>query len=89
MAAPVDCIQDPYLEILDLTTSENLKLYKKAIFGLPESDKYDLTRSKWTDFYQELEDSISTFGLKAEVLIVITIDINQTPTEFNNIILFY
>ena len=52
MAEPVDGIQDHYLATLDLSTYEHLKLYNKAIFGLPESDWYDLTRSKWTDFYQ-------------------------------------
>ena len=64
MAAPVDGLQDLYLQTLDLSTSEHLKLYNKEIVGLPESDRYDLTRSKWTDFYQELKDSISTFGFK-------------------------
>ena len=46
MVAPADVIQDPYLEIINLSTSENLKLYNKEIFGLPESDRYNLTRSK-------------------------------------------
>ena len=50
MAAPVDGIQDPYLATLELSTYEQLKLYNKKISGLPESDRYDLTRSKWTDF---------------------------------------
>ena len=52
MAAIVDRLHDPYLATLNISTSEHLKLYKKAIFGLPESEKYDLKRSKWTDFYQ-------------------------------------
>ena len=54
MAAPatVDGLQDPYLATIELSTSENLKLYNKAILRLPESDRYDLTRSKRTDFYQ-------------------------------------
>ena len=45
-------LQDPYLENLDFSTSEKLKLYNKSIVGLPESDRNDLTRSKWTDLYQ-------------------------------------
>ena len=52
MAAPVDSIQDPYLVTLDLSTSEHLNLYNKAIVGLPESDRCDLAKSKYTDFYQ-------------------------------------
>ena len=50
--ASADGIQDPYLATIDLYTSENIKLYNKAIVGLTESDRYDLTRSKWTNFYQ-------------------------------------
>ena len=52
MASPVDGLQDPYLDNIDLSTYEYLKIYYKAIFGLPESDRYDLTKYKWTDFYQ-------------------------------------
>ena len=52
MAAPYDGLQDPYLVILYIATSEHLKLYNKAIFGLLEIDSYDLTRSKRTDFTQ-------------------------------------
>ena len=74
---------------LDLSVSEHLKLYKKAIFGLPESDWYDLNRSKWTDFYQEFCYSVSTFGFKSEVLIVKSRDAGHAPTEVNNIILSY
>ena len=51
---PVNGNQDLYLATLDLTTLERLNLYKKAIVGLPESNRYDLTISKWTDFNQEL-----------------------------------
>ena len=54
MAAPVNRLQDPYLDTLDLSTSEHLDIYNKEIFGIPESDRYDLTRYNWTDFYQEL-----------------------------------
>ena len=46
MVAPADVIQDPYLAIINLSTSKNIKLYNKEIFGLPESDRYNLTRSK-------------------------------------------
>ena len=52
MAKPVEGIQDPYLDPIKLYTYEHLKLYNKEIFGLPEIDWYDLTRSKWTDFDQ-------------------------------------
>ena len=52
MAAPDGGIQDRYLATLNLTTSEHLNIYNKAIIGLPESDRYDLTRSKWAVFYQ-------------------------------------
>ena len=37
MVAPVDGLQDPYLAILDLYTSEHLKLYNKEFVGLPKS----------------------------------------------------
>ena len=46
MAAPADGLQDPYLDILDIYTSEHLNLYNRAIVGIPESDRYDMTRSK-------------------------------------------
>ena len=50
MAATLDDLQGPYLDILDLAISDHIKLYNKAIVGLPESDGFDLTRSKWNDF---------------------------------------
>ena len=65
MAAPVDRIQGPYLATLEFSTSEHLKLYNKAIVGLPESDRYDITISKRTDFYQELEETVSSFVFKS------------------------
>ena len=43
MAAPADGLQDPNLETLEISTSEHLKLYNKAIVGLTESDRYDFT----------------------------------------------
>ena len=52
VATPADGLQDPYLATLNISTSENIKLYNKAIVGLTESDRYDLTRSKWTVIYQ-------------------------------------
>ena len=48
----VDGLQEPYPATLGLSVSEHLKLYKKVIVGLPDNDRYDLTRTKWTDFYQ-------------------------------------
>ena len=89
MAALAGGIKFPYLSILYLATSEHLKLYKKSTFCRTESDNYDLTRSKWTEFYQELEDDVSKFGFKAAVLIVIDIDGVHVPTEVKNIILSY
>ena len=50
--APYDGLQDPYLVPLDLSTSEHLKLYDKAIFELPERDRYVHTKYEWTDLYQ-------------------------------------
>ena len=85
----VDGIQYPYLYTLDISTSENLKLHNKSIVGMPESDRYYLTRSKWTDFYQELEDDVFTSGFKSAFLIVTDIDAGHAPTEVNNIILSY
>ena len=35
MTAPADGFQDPYLAIIDVSTSENVKLYNKAIVGIP------------------------------------------------------
>ena len=52
MAAPVDGIQDPYLATLNLSAYEHLKIYNKSIVGILEIDRYDITRSKWTEFYQ-------------------------------------
>ena len=89
MAAPVYGIQDPYLANIDPSTSEHVKLYKKSIFGLPESESCDLTRSKWTDFYQQLEDDVSTFGFKSAVLIVTSRVAGHAPTEVKTIILSY
>ena len=89
MAEPVDGIQEPYPDIIYISASEHLKLYKKAIYGLPESNRYDMTRSKWTDFYQELEDDVYTFGYKAAVMIVTTRDGFHIPTEVSNTILSY
>ena len=70
IAAPADNIKDPYIVILKMTTSEHLKLYNKEIVGLPKSNRYDPTRSKCTNFNQELEDSVSKFGFKTEFQIV-------------------
>ena len=86
VAAPADGIQETYLETLDLTTSEQLKPYNKAIDGLPESDRYELTRPKWTDFYQELEDAVFTFGSKSAVMIVTNRYGGHLKIEFNNTI---
>ena len=89
MLSPAEGLQDHYLAALDLYTYEHLKLYKKSIVGLPKSDKYDLNRSNWTDFYQELEDAVSIFELKSAVFIVASRNVGHAPTEVKNIILSY
>ena len=86
MAAPAGGIQDRYLATLNLTTSEHINIYNKEIIGLPENDRYDLTRYKLTEFYQEWENSVSTFGLKAAFEIVTYRYVKHAPTEFNNVI---
>ena len=86
MVAPEDGLQDPYLEIIDIYISEHLKIYNKAIFGLTESYRYDITRSKWNGFYQELDDAVSTFQFKAAVLILEAIYAHNALTEVKDII---
>ena len=49
-----DGLQDSYLSTLKISTSENSRS-TTSIFGIPENDRYNLTRSKWADFYQNLE----------------------------------
>ena len=85
-AAPAERLQNPYLSTLNLATSEHLKLYKMAVFGLPKSNRYDLIRSKWTDFYQELEDAVFTSVLKTAVLIVKYSGVSHNLNEFKNVI---
>ena len=89
MAAPEDELQYSYLSIIYLSTSEHINIYNKEIVRLPESDRYDLTRSKWTDFYQEFEDAVSTFKFKSEILIVKSRDGGHATTEVKEIILSY
>ena len=74
-------IHYPYLATINLYTSEHVKLYNKAIVGLPESDRYDITISKRTDFYQEMEETVSTFVFKSSVLIVTDIYTVHATTE--------
>ena len=85
----VDGLKDYYLTILSIYTSKYINFYDKAIVGLPESDRYDLTRSKWTDFYQELENAIFKFGFKAEVLMVTYIYGLHELTEVKDTMLYY
>ena len=66
--ASEDGLKDPYLTIINISTSKHLNLYNKAIVGLTEIDRYDLTRSKRTDFYQELENDLSKIEFIAAVL---------------------
>ena len=53
MSASADGLREPYLVIIDIFTSEHIKLYNKAIVGISENDRYVLTISMWTEFYQE------------------------------------
>ena len=87
--APVDRVQDPHLTTIDLATPEHIKLHNKGIVGLPESDRYDLTKSKWTNFYQQLEDDVLKFGFKEAVMVVTYRYLNQAPTESNNFMYFH
>ena len=89
MTATAEGLHKPYLAILDLSTSEHLKLYNKANFSLLESDRYYLTRSKWNEFYQELEDAVSIFGFKSAVIIVTDRYGVHITTEVNKIIMSY
>ena len=85
----VDGIQEPDLVTIVFSTSEHINIYKKEMVGLPESDRYDLTRSQCADFHQDLKDDISTFGLKIAVLIVTAKDVIHAPTEVKETILSY
>ena len=49
-ASPDDSLHDPYLSTLYITTPDHINIYNKAIIGLPEIERYELTISKWTDF---------------------------------------
>ena len=71
---------------LSLTILEHLKLYNKAIIRLPQSDSYELTRSKWNVLNQNLEYAVSTFGFKTSVQIVIARGGGYLPTEIKNVI---
>ena len=81
MSEPADGFQDLYLSILYISASEHLKLYNKAIFGQPETDRYDITRYKWTELYQILWYDVSTFGLKLAVFIVTSRYGRHSPTQ--------
>ena len=84
-----DSLQDPYPATLDLKTSEHTNIYNKTITGLSASDKYKLTRSKWTDFYQYLEDYLTTFGFNAALQVVTARDPGNALTELNTVIHSY
>ena len=45
LEAPADGRQELYLATLSITTSEHIKFNNRAIFGLSENDKSDITRS--------------------------------------------
>ena len=87
--AAADSLQDPYLATLYLNTLEHIKLYNKAANALSESYRCDLKRSKWKDFYQELEYDVSNFVFNASVQVVTAIDPGNVPTESKNIIHSY
>ena len=89
MEAPSDRINDPYPVILYIYTAQHLKIYSKEISGLAESDRYDMTKYKWTEFDQELEDAVSTSRSKEAVMIFMVIYGVHIPTEVKNITLSY
>ena len=74
---------------MNLFAWEILKIYTKAIVGIHENGRYDLTRYNWTYFYQELEDAVSTFSFKASTHIVTDRVVNHFTTEFTNFISYY
>ena len=84
--AETDSLQDPYLVTMDPKTSEHLNIFNKEITGLSESNRYDLTSSKWTDFYQDPENAVATFGFNVSVQVFTAIYPGNVPTEFKNII---
>ena len=77
----------PYIDILYISTLEHINIFNKAIAGLPENDKYDLTISKWTEFYQEFDDAVSTFVFKDAVLSVTARDGAYISIKVKNIML--
>ena len=86
--AAVFGVQDLYLTTLNLSTLEHLNIYNKLIViivMIPDNVRYVITRTKWTDFYQELEGSLYEFGLKLAVHIITVRDNNQPRIKFNNI----
>ena len=83
-ASPIDGLQEIYLNTLNLNTLEYLKLYNKAIVYLSENNRYDLTRSTWTDFYQVLDDAVSKFRTKVVVYILRARDVSHLPTKLKN-----
>ena len=48
----LDRIQDLYPDTLGLYILEHLNIYNKKIVWIYGNDRYDLTSSKWNDFYQ-------------------------------------
>ena len=85
-------VQDLYLTTLNLSTLEHLNIYNKLIViivMIPDNVRYVITRTKWTDFYQELEDYLSEFGFKSSVHIITGRYNNHLTTELNNAISSY
>ena len=71
--AAVFGVQDLYLTTLNRSTSERLNIYYKVIViivGVPDNYSYVITRTKWTEFYQELEYSLSTIGFRSAFHII-------------------
>ena len=85
----VDEFQSIHLATIYLTTLEIIKLYNKATLEFPKKDRYDLTISKSTGFYQELEDAVSTFRPTTIAQVVTARDLNHTPSRFNKFIPYY
>ena len=57
--------------------------------GETERDRHDFTRYNCNEYYQELEDAVSTFGFKAAVLIVKVRDALHALSEVKDIIMSY
>ena len=84
-----DGLQDPHLDTINLYTSEDLKIYNKAIVWLTESVRYDLILYKWTNFYQIWIILYQHSDSKQQFWLWTNRDSLHAATELNEIIMFY